>query len=402
MKREYWIKFLILFAFYGCISIENKSNLEKDANQEICPQNAKRYEDTCICNEGYEDCDFDWENGCETNKMSDPDNCGGCGISCGKNSVCVKGVCGCNEGYQNTNGLWSDGCETKVEIRDIGYDVSTDDGALECFDNCSDNCKPDKICRNGICVSYGYCNTNSDCPCGWYCNVLESRCEECATDDDCKNRTNGRTKCDIGKTFVCIEPPVCNPPCDPNCQVCKDGNCVLAPNKCCQNSDCPSNKCINYVCIENQCSDLCSTDEECKLWCNDSYFICVNNQCITADCKDDNECDQHCGFVNCGLCSNGRCQCKPECISGSGKMCDPCDSDSDCDTIKGFTCYEFANPLNQSKWKACTHPCSKSDDCEDPSFDTPSFICSLIGGGEGRCCANKGTLCSCTQGGVGP
>ncbi|MCX7958295.1 MAG: hypothetical protein N3B13_04545, partial [Deltaproteobacteria bacterium] len=88
------------------------------------------------------------------------------------------------------------------------------------------------------------------------------------------------------------------------------------------------------------------------------------------------------------------CQCKQ---SGSGKMCDPCTTDADCDTSNGFVCYEYKNPLNQQTTKACTHSCSKSSDCEDPSYDVPAFICQLGGGGDGRCCVNKGTLCNCIQ-----
>ncbi len=377
------IMFPIIFTLlvFGCISVENKSSPGKDAGGDlVCPQNTKIEGDSCVCIEGYEDCDFDWENGCETNKISDPENCGACGLSCGKNSVCIKGLCGCKEGYVNSNGLWGDGCETKVEITDGGFDVSSDTGFTECTDNCSEKCKPNKICKNGYCVDYGICANNNDCPCGWHCNVFEGRCEECVNDDDCKNRTDGKTKCDVGKSFLCIEQIVCNPACDPNCQVCKDGNCVLALNKCCQNSDCPSDKCINYICDEHLCSDKCSNNDECKIWCNDSDFICKNNVCVPPECKSDNECDQQCGYVNCGLCNGGICECKSPCGSGTGKMCNACNDNRDCDTANGFICVEFTNPLSGAKYNGCSHSCTTKTDCE-----APAIMCTTAGN----------TLCTC-------
>ncbi len=269
----------------------------------------------------------------------------------------------------------------KTESMDAGEELLPDEGGTDCTDNCSEKCKPNKICKNGYCVDYGMCNNDNECPCNWHCNSFESRCEECASDEDCKNRTDGKTKCDVGKTFLCIEPPVCNPACDPNCQVCKDGNCVLAPNKCCQNSDCPSNNCVNYECKEaHTCSDVCSTDQECKDWCKDSSYVCYNNMCIPKGCSVDSDCDSQCG-INCGKCLGQACQCDPNCGGGgSGVMCSACNDDKDCDTTNGFTCYEFTNPLGGTKYKACTHACAVREDCEPPAI---------------MCLAGGGKLCSC-------
>ncbi|MCX7945229.1 MAG: hypothetical protein N2746_12045 [Deltaproteobacteria bacterium] len=373
--KKIFLGFVFLFTLF-LISCDDSSatggdaGLTRDAKSNICKSD--------------NDCDKAAGEKCVSSVCKVPD--------CLKDQDCI------NKKLGNKCDLTTYTCKTVSS--DGGVDILSDVGGNECTDNCSEKCKPNKICKNGYCIDYGMCQNDNDCPCGWHCNSFESRCEECASDDDCKNRTDGKTKCDIGKTFLCIEPPVCNPACDPNCQVCKDGNCVLAPNKCCQNSDCPSNNCVNYECKESKtCSDVCSTDQECKEWCKDASYICHNNVCMPKGCSTDQECDAQCG-AGLGQCIGGSCQCKPG--GGSGIMCDPCDSDADCDTANGFTCYEFTNPLNQQKWKACTHGCSQSSDCEDPSFDVPAFICMLGGGGEGRCCANKGTLCSCMQGGIGP
>jgi len=287
---------------------------------------------------------------------------------CTTDSDCI------NKGMGNKCRSWV--CENE-NIGDAGMDIDT--GGNDCTDNCSEKCKPNKICKNGYCIDYGNCQNDTDCPCNWHCNSFESRCEECASDDDCKNHTDGKTKCDIGKTFICIEPPVCNPACDPNCQICKDGNCILAPNKCCQNSDCTSNNCVNYVCEQSHtCGDTCSTDDECKQWCNDSSYICNNNVCMPKGCSVDTDCDAQCG-AGLGQCLSGTCQCKQQC-AGNGTMCSACNDDCDCDTTNGFTCYEFTNPISGATYKACTHACAAKEDCEAPAI---------------MCLAGGGTLCSC-------
>lgn len=48
------------------------------------------------CNEGFFDCDGNAANGCETSVMTDNQNCGACGNSCGSGGICVNGVCTSN------------------------------------------------------------------------------------------------------------------------------------------------------------------------------------------------------------------------------------------------------------------------------------------------------------------
>jgi hypothetical protein len=45
-----------------------------------------------VCDVGYGDCDADPVTGCEAVLASDPENCGGCGISC-NGGACVAGAC---------------------------------------------------------------------------------------------------------------------------------------------------------------------------------------------------------------------------------------------------------------------------------------------------------------------
>ncbi len=53
------------------------------------------------CNAGYGDCDKGAGNGCEAKLASDPNNCGGCGKSCG-GEACVNGACVVEHGPQHT------------------------------------------------------------------------------------------------------------------------------------------------------------------------------------------------------------------------------------------------------------------------------------------------------------
>ncbi len=45
------------------------------------------------CDKGYADCDGDVSNGCETDLMSDDENCGGCGNACAATEICSLGFC---------------------------------------------------------------------------------------------------------------------------------------------------------------------------------------------------------------------------------------------------------------------------------------------------------------------
>ncbi len=70
------------------------------------------------CAPGFADCDGMAANGCEVNTASDANHCGRCGTRCaGPNSMgaCAMGACGaltCNAGFEDCNNDPTDGCET--------------------------------------------------------------------------------------------------------------------------------------------------------------------------------------------------------------------------------------------------------------------------------------------------
>ena len=52
-----------------------------------------------VCEVGYDDCDGNPDNGCETPVLDNPINCGRCGTTCEQD--CIKGQCGCSGGQTN-------------------------------------------------------------------------------------------------------------------------------------------------------------------------------------------------------------------------------------------------------------------------------------------------------------
>jgi len=101
--------------------------------------------DIAVCYHGFQDCNGDGRDGCETNVRTDPDNCGACGRRCPPLPYAERG-CGddctiwrCEPGHRDCNGVAADGCE-----------VSALDDAANCG-ACGHACAAPEICRNGVC-----------------------------------------------------------------------------------------------------------------------------------------------------------------------------------------------------------------------------------------------------------
>jgi hypothetical protein len=72
------------------------------------------------CTTGFKDCDGMAADGCETTIETNPGNCGSCGYKCMlANAVpgCAMGNCtvaSCNAGFGDCNGMAADGCESDI------------------------------------------------------------------------------------------------------------------------------------------------------------------------------------------------------------------------------------------------------------------------------------------------
>lgn len=112
------------------------------------------------CEDGWADCDGDPTNGCEAKLDEDTENCGGCGNACEAGSqvdavLCIEGTCEiaqCTQGWDDCDFAYDTGCEA---------DLSSD--TLHCG-LCDNTCaglpnNEASACSDGECVI--------DCASGW-------------------------------------------------------------------------------------------------------------------------------------------------------------------------------------------------------------------------------------------
>ena len=124
---------------------------------------------TCVCeNSSYANCDNDWSNGCETNILTDKNNCGKCGNQCGPNMHCENRECVCDANWEDCNGNSSDGCEV--------YLLNNEKHCGSCDNECADN----QVCVNGSCTFCG----NGSCDIG-----KGENCSNCPDDCSCPKGT---------------------------------------------------------------------------------------------------------------------------------------------------------------------------------------------------------------------
>ena len=168
------------------------------------------------CKWGFDDCNNDMKDGCETSVASDPKNCGKCGQNCSApphaKASCLNATCAvtsCDVGYADCDGNGVNGCET-----------ATGTDAKNCG-ACGNACANGLVCTNGgcTCPQCNFANASSKC----VNNVcMLDQCVQGFADCD-KNPANG---CEINLNTDAANCSACGMPCA-NGLVCSGGTCQM-------------------------------------------------------------------------------------------------------------------------------------------------------------------------------
>ncbi len=300
------------------------------------------------CSAGYADCDGVFSNGCEVQKATDNEDCGGCVATGGVNcttlyphapGTCSGGACSmgtCNTNWGNCSGGVADGCETDL---------------LTSKNNCSACgivCQTDSVTSVNNCVS-GTC-TPTCTGAGQECDSdKKNGCEDKNNDSSNCGSCNTACQTNTGTTLnVCNGSGVCSPTClNSNYQ-----NCDSNPTNGCENKLTNDSHCgvCNRACDETAAAHVTVTGNNC------SSGVCVPN-CATgySDCDSMpwNGCEAgttgdatHCGSctVQCGgdgtnvqSATCGSSTCSVTCTVASNKCPDTSDPEKPCTQSLGTT-----------------------------------------------------------------
>ncbi|HRI63216.1 MAG TPA: hypothetical protein PK156_03235 [Polyangium sp.] len=297
------------------------------------------------CDPGFANCDAMALNGCEAILLTDPNNCGACGNQCNAFQTCSNGTCKnnpCGAGTADCNSNPSDGCETSIETtQNCGF-----------CNNACNLANANEACTNRMC-------TIDTCQAGFA---------------DCDMAPGNGCEVDITKVA--------------NCGSC--GNvCQSGPNSTatCTNGMCGLNCANGFADCNNNAADGCE----------------VNLQTSTANCG-------ACGYICSGTngvstaCTAGKCT--PTCLSGFGNCIQPMPptADDGCETVtlddvfNCGACGRVCGSMNTGSRVCVGSTCVSTCDLGFANCNTPSTGnddgCELSAQQNGTNCGGCGNDCS--------
>ena len=319
-----------------------------------------------LCPIGLGDCDNNSLNGCETNLGLDPDNCGYCGRVCNlpnATATCSGVNClvaSCDPGFENCDGNDANGCETDVTTNSLHCGAcnracvtagtsSTRCEAGTCFaicdagtgdcvhpaapapdDGCEtstsadvDNCGAcgnvcmaptgTPVCNSGIC-SIGNCPGNTgDCD-----GVITNGCETDldTTEDHCG--ACGRACSNDGVAVRNCASGICISACMPGLGNCDQPAAPAPDDGCEQDVSSDVNACggCNRACATDNVLSVSCTDGKCDSTCQLGFGNCTQPAGGVPD--DGCELQFNLASLNCGSCDN---DCSVQGGGGSGLKC---------------------------------------------------------------------------------
>jgi hypothetical protein len=268
----------------GCGVACNKTNGTAACDSGSC---------TITCSSGFANCDGSVTNGCEINTNTSLSHCGGCGQVCNlanASQTCVGGACTlgtCSAGFGNCDNIASNGCETNTQ-------TSTDHCGV-----CGKKCAANEVCKLGVCDS-----TTIQCPTGFL---------------DCNG--NPADGCEVNKNTDAN-----------NCGTC--GNACIVANG--------TGSCVNGVCQIASCSTGFKN-------CDGAYA----NGC---------EKNTNTDIANCGTCGNACTVANgtAKCTVGSCGI-NSCNAGySDCDNLYSTGCEKNLN-TDASNCGGCGNVCTNAN-----------------------------------------
>jgi hypothetical protein len=290
------------------------------------------------CGTGFADCDGNPANGCETAKTTDINNCGACGNVCSLDhatAACTNGTCtvsACAEGFFDCNHNPADGCESNP--------LSDTNNCSACGTACNrTNGTPG--CTAGVCkitCTDGFADCDKDPVNGCEVNLTAS-VDNCGTCGNiCPDQPNGTATC---VNRVCGVSNCAAPfgDCDNNGKT----GCEANTNNDPQNCGACGNKCVipnaTAVCTLGACG---------VGTCNDGFADCDGNPTngcevnLKADANNCSACGSKCAPANAvGSCVNGTCtvtSCTPPYQNCNGSAADGCESNTNASVTNCGTC----------------------------------------------------------------
>jgi hypothetical protein len=337
------------------------------------------------CEPGTAECDGDVLTVCETDVLSDPNNCGKCRITCAS-EFCSGGTCtsvDCPLGFADCNQEEADRCET---------DLTTTEDCGACGTHCSDvhgepSCTS-RGCRIACDDGYDDCDEDVATGCETRLATDASRCGSCG--NECKNE-NGSTRCVDGECSPrceggygdCDGDPTngcetnlssseshcgaCGERCAPSHAdgVCDDGVCTA---RCDENfADCNGDAldgceadlrspetcgdCANH-CGSNGGSARCDAGGTCSIVCDTDRADCMNG--LADGC----ETNVSSNVRNCGMCDHA-CPASvgtPACFGGVCGISTCTDPNAECDADDPMVC-ETNVTTDVENCGECGNPC---------------------------------------------
>ncbi len=359
------------------------------------------------CDTGYADCNGNPLDGCETDLQTDPTNCGGCGTNCvepNATAACTAGKCGvgtCNSGYEDCNTDPVDGCETNTN--------SDPTACGSCTKDCTQTAG-DWVCTNGACkvntcpAGKGDCDGNSGNGCETDVNTSLLNCGFCG--NPC-NLPHATATCNAGTCAVAS--------CDAGYKDC-DGNAV---NGCEVNVTTSAANCgaCNRACANTHSTSQSCTAGACTPTCSPGYGDCsspsaptADNGCETNLASNANNCGA-CGrscdstHVSSRTCTAGRCD--SPCASGWGNCTQPfapaadngCETDINTSTGNCGACGRSCSATNVTSLACSGGKCSPTcvsgyDDCNTPTAPAADDGCEASVAFDVNNCGACGRKCS--------